>query len=645
MLKYCLLNRGISNGINGGQPLAIGTTQWVKAFRGTLVEPDALAHRAAIEGYDIVHIILCPENYALIERVRSALGDQSDTRLVLSLDMSGFGRGTAEDGFRLAEIHSKADLVFANDHATVRHFERVIQRPIVELTHPADLKTLCVPTEKNHRTAVFVTPSRFSYVKTLFLKLIAPAFTAYCSGFKIDIITGHVKNNSAALERLAGYKFICFDSKFKDHDHELLYLTGRQTILIGGSATEVAKKCFSLMAHSTYREMLKTLSWLASDAGAAAYALEYATDKLEHYNFGNSVNRMLNMLNGSGVQNVLPGNKDARCDDPDRVVYLDAIPRVFGPDRVQYEKNQFVVVCLVKNGEEYLPSFLRHYRKLGARHFFFIDNESTDDTQPILRRQHDVTIYRTSLKHKRYESEIRRTIIEKHCSSRWCMCVDIDELFEYPGATSNPMETFLAYLNGNHYTSVVSYMLDMFASEQGIKSAYLEDVYTSFDLSDIQWGDYFSGFEAFNGLNVLPVETIGNYFGGVRQKHIKAGESRFLLTKHPLIFIDHHIEPVTMPHFCNKSKIADVTCLLKHYKLTASLKKKIGDGISDGAFSYIIKDQISAYLSMVEGDNFDNLSKKYEKYSSADALVVSGFLHASDNYKRYATEMTVSNGS
>lgn len=631
MLKYCLLNSGITS----SHQLAIGAAQWVKAFRGTLVEPGALAQRADIERYDIVHVILRPENYALIERLRVALGEQSETRLVLSLDMSAFDRHASEDGVRLSEIHSKADLVFANDHATVLHFERVIKRPIVELTHPADLKTLCIPAEKNHRTAVFVTPARFSCFKTLLLKLIAPAFTGHCSGFKIDIITGDLKNNPAALEKLANYKFICFDSKFKDHDDELLYLTSRGAILIGGSAAEVAKRCFSLTAHSTYRAMLKTLSWLTSNASAADYALECAADKLEYYNFGNSANRMLNVINAGVGQDVLLENKDSCRDDPNRMVYLDAIPHVFGPNRVEYDKNQFVVVCLVKNGEEYLRSFLRHYRNLGAKHFFFIDNESTDDTVPTLRQQPDVTIYTTSLKHKKYESEVRRTIIEKHCISRWSMCVDIDELFEYPCSERNTMAAFLDYLNTNHYTAVVAYMLDMFATEKGVESPYLEDIYTSFDLSDIQRGSYFSGFEAFNERNVLPVETIGNYYGGVRQKHIKTGESRFLLTKHPLIFLDHRIEPVTMPHFCNKARIADVTCLLKHYKLTTSLRKKIDDGISDDAFSFIIKDQISAYLSMVDGNNLDSISEKYQKYSGVNAFVEGGFLYASENYKNY----------
>ncbi|MBP1203663.1 hypothetical protein JOD97_001677 [Duganella sp. 1411] len=637
MLKYCLLNSGIT----GGHQLAIGAAQWVKAFRGALVEPGALAQRADIERYDIVHVILCPENYALIERLRVALGEKSKTRLILSLDTSAFDRHASEDGVRLSEIHSKADLVFANDHATVLRFERVIKRPIFELTHPADLQTLCVPAEKNNRTAVFVPPARFSYVKALLLKLIAPAFTGHCGGCKIDIITGHLKNNPAALEKLASYTFICFDSKFKDHDDELLYLTSRAAILIGGSAAEVAKRCFSLTAHSTYRQMLKTLSWLASDANAADYALEYAADKLEYYNLGNSANRMLNIINNHSDQRVLLENKDSWHDDPNRVVYLDAIPHIFGPTRVAYEKNQFVVVCLVKNGDEYLPSFLRHYRKLGARHFFFIDNESTDDTLRTLRQQPDVTIYTTSLKHKKYESEVRRTIIEKHCVSRWCLCVDIDELFEYPGSERNTMAAFLDYLNTHRYTAVVAYMLDMFATEQNATSPYLEDIYTSFDLSDIQWGGYFSGFEAFNDHNVLPVKTIGNYYGGVRQKHIKTGESKFLLTKHPLIFLDHHIEPVTMPHFCNKSRIADVTCLLKHYKLTTSLKKNIDEGISNDTFSFIIKDQISAYLSMIEENNFCNLSNKYERYAGVNALVDAGFLYTSESYKNYSAEVAV----
>jgi hypothetical protein len=215
------------------------------------------------------------------------------------------------------------------------------------------------------------------------------------------------------------------------------------------------------------------------------------------------------------------------------------------------------------------------------------------------------------------------------------MCVDIDELFEFPGSGTLTTRSFLDYLNANGFTSVVAYMLDMFAVDASLGGIYLEDTYRNFDLSDVSKGDYFSGFEAFCDHNLLPCPEIGNYYGGVRQHHIRSGESRFLLTKHPLMFIDHHIEAVTMPHFCNKSRVADVTCLLKHYKLTASLKERIEEGIRTDSFSFIIQDQIAAYLSLSGNGPDYRAGCRSEVYTDVGRLVENGFLYTSDRYQAY----------
>jgi hypothetical protein len=53
---------------------------------------------------------------------------------------------------------------------------------------------------------------------------------------------------------------------------------------------------------------------------------------------------------------------------------LDLIRHRHGPLDVPRESTECLLVCLVRNGEEHIPAFLAHYRALGVRHFFFIDN-------------------------------------------------------------------------------------------------------------------------------------------------------------------------------------------------------------------------------------------------------------------------------
>lgn len=623
-MKYCLVNSGLA--AHPGLP--VGVEQWVDALGGELVAPDALAMPVACARYDVIHIVCCPHNYRLIADVRSRLGRYGKTKVILSLRRIFDERPDTRAHDALVATCAQADLLVAGDQTTVLHYERMTGRRVHALPDPADLRRLYAEAgasgPKLDKIAFVMPRERFDAHGPGFL------------GRDVELFCEDFRSTPALLARLGQFAFICFDADLEGHDAELIYLAARGCAVIGGCRAEVIKRCFALSAHLAFDDTLKTLRWFLDDEDAKRYALECAADKLEYYNHGNSRNRMMALLATTGLLAARdPGAGSALAGDADRVVYLDAIRHVSGPDHVTYGSDEFVVVCLVKNGVEYLPSFLRHYRGLGAKHFYFIDNESRDATRAILADQPDVTVYRTALQHRKFESEIRRTIIEKHCRFRWCMCVDIDELFEFPGSGTLTTRGFIDYLNAHGFTSVVAYMLDMFAVDASSAGVYLEDAYPNFDLSDVSKGDYYAGFEAFCDHNVLPCPEIGNYYGGVRQHHIRSGESRFLLTKHPLMFIDHYIEAVTMPHFCNKSRVADVTCLLKHYKLTASLKERIEEGIRTDSFSFIIKDQIAAYLSLSGNGPVDRAGRPSDVYTDVGRLVESGFLYTSDRYQAY----------
>jgi hypothetical protein len=629
MLKYCLVNSGIAP----RSELPVGVEQWVDALGGELVVPEALDTPVACARYDVIHIVCCPHNDLLIADIRNRLGWNGKTRVILSLRSMFDARPETHEHDALVAACAQADLLVACDHATVLHYERMTGRRVHALPDPADLRRL-------YAEAV---ASRPQLDKIAFV-MRRERFEAHGPGFlgrDVELFCDDFRSTPALLARLGHFAFICFDADLEGHDAELIYLAARGCAIIGGGRAEVIKRCFSLSAHRALNDTLKTLRWFLDDEDAKRYALECAADKLEYYNHGNSRNRLMALLAATGLPDARdPGADSAMAGDADRVVYLDAIHHVSGPAHVTYDSDEFVVVCLVKNGAEYLPSFLRHYRRIGATHFYFVDNESTDATPSLLADEPDVTVFRTALQHRKFESEIRRVIIEKHCASRWCMCVDIDELFEFPGSGTLTTRSFLDYLNAHGFTSVVAYMLDMFSADAHTAGVYLEDAYPNFDLSDVSKGDYFSGFEAFCDHNVLPCPEIGNYYGGVRQNHIRSGESRFLLTKHPLVFIDHHIEAVTMPHFCNKARIADVTCLLKHYKLTASLKERIKEGIRTDSFSFIIKDQIAAYLSLsINGPDY-RAGRPCEVYTGVGHLVENGFLYTSERYRAYLARAT-----
>lgn len=632
MLNYCLVRDGFAPRMDIGAGLAC----WARVFEGEIIDAEKVLKKQQMHIYDIIHIIFCPSNYDLIRTVRGAISGKNSgrARLILTLDRAFFDPKVPAASATLREIHAHADLVFSHDHATASYFEQLMGRPVHELPMPSDLGGLEDMTQKDKRVALLIAPTRFTTLRALASKSLGLWFRLR-HGIKVETIMVPPKQCPSFLQKLQRFEFICVDPALSEYHEELLYLTAKGCILMGGTKTDVIRRCFPICAHVDFRKIMRTFSWLVQNKDAKAYVAEYARDRLEYHNLENSGERLIALLNANRRTNSPAMAWECHPRGQARIVFWQEIHHAYGPSRVTYCSDEFIVVCLVKNGAEYLPSFLRHYRLLGARHFIFIDNGSTDGSIEMFKQQPDVTLYSTTLSHRNYESEIRRVVIERHCRARWCLSVDIDELFEFPAAPGMPMHTLLAYLGENGFTSVVAYMLDMFAVTTPTPTGYLEDIYTYFDVSYVQRSDYFEGYEAFCNYNYLSAPGIGNYHGGIRQQYIHASESRFLLTKHPLIFIDHHIEPVSMPHFCNKSRVADITCLLKHYKLTDSLRSRIEQGIANDAFSYIIKDQITAYLAMTDRRHSNSLNCHPQLYTDVQQLVDNKFLYISENYKHF----------
>ena len=97
-------------------------------------------------------------------------------------------------------------------------------------------------------------------------------------------------------------------------------------------------------------------------------------------------------------------------------------PAAFGPKTIRLARNEAAVVCLVKNGEAYLESFIEHYLRLGFRHVFFLDNGSSDQTIPIARLRHpNVSVCQCGLNAEKYERAFRKYLAQKSVVGGWCL--------------------------------------------------------------------------------------------------------------------------------------------------------------------------------------------------------------------------------
>jgi glycosyltransferase involved in cell wall biosynthesis len=271
------------------------------------------------------------------------------------------------------------------------------------------------------------------------------------------------------------------------------------------------------------------------------------------------------------------------------------IRHVHGPEGVAYAPDELVVVCLVQDGRPYLRSFVEHYLSLGAKHLVFMDNGSTDGTVEALKAYGDnVTVLQTGLPFEEYQKYLKQYLVTRFGRGRWVLYVDIDELFDYPYSDVVGLSSFLRYLTGKSYTAVVAQMLDMFpekppAGRAGEPDESLKELHRFYDISNITRQSYYSRGDASN---TVASEEIEVHRDGIHRTVF--GHSA-LLTKHPLMFLDEKMRPVDPgPHWVGGARVADITCVLFHYKFTADFYERV--------------------VRNVEEESYVNDSAKYKKF-------------------------------
>ncbi|HEY9630747.1 MAG TPA: glycosyltransferase family 2 protein [Coleofasciculaceae cyanobacterium] len=98
------------------------------------------------------------------------------------------------------------------------------------------------------------------------------------------------------------------------------------------------------------------------------------------------------------------------------------IQHLHGLKKISYASNEVIVICLVRNGALYIESFLNHYTRLGIKHFIFLDNVPADQTVEMLASYKNVTIPQSDLRHKVYESIMRRYLATRFSKDQWNLC-------------------------------------------------------------------------------------------------------------------------------------------------------------------------------------------------------------------------------
>jgi hypothetical protein len=310
---------------------------------------------------------------------------------------------------------------------------------------------------------------------------------------------------------------------------------------------------------------------------------------------------------------------------PFRVTYLHGPRRIIsGPDDV-------IVISVMRDGEAWLQSFLAHHRLMGVKNFVIMDNGSSDRSVEILSKQPDVTLLRTYAPYHSYENTMKRYLAKRYCHGRWCLCLDVDELFDFPRSTERPLATLIGYLNHQGFNAVITQMLDMFSdgpiSEARIDpETNLRTEYPFYDISNIARTPYPFG-------NV-PNPSIMMHHGGIRMSVFGTNNG---LTKVSLFRMDGKIKPFISWHHALNARLADISCVLLHFPFANSFYTKVVEAVESGRYGYLTTDEYTSYLSGLQ--KLPQLSLKLESarmLETVDELLDHGFLADSDDFRRWA---------
>jgi F0F1-type ATP synthase delta subunit len=665
-IRYCIITKNSHDLDCAARMESVGFYQWLNVFDGEIYESGAILPGLKDGDFDLIHVRVTPQNLQLIHDIKNCIGEKSKTRLVVSMDVPyKYWNKKFVDLKRLEEAVKRADLVLATEYTICRALESLSAKPVYELQYPADLNKIRSSIENNenigrenvinvlykHKIGSFLWlksfMKRFTYkVRVIFYKDYDERLVKKLEKYGVEAVICH--NEEEFCNALAQAFVFVAPYGYSNYGKWVIYAAALGVLTIGNHLLDSSRRCYPFIYTDVYsmRACKKAAYFRMVDREYLNYICENASKKVEYYNWYNMKDRFLNILSRETGESKFV-NSESVSKDKEAVVFSRDICHLWGKTDFTYNLNELMVVCLVKNGMEYMEAFLNHYNSLGVKHFVFIDNCSTDGTVEYLINRENITVFKTQLLHKHYENEIRRTVIESLMKNRWCLCVDIDEFFDYPCSDKITVSQFLDYLNRNKYTAVIVYMLDMFSKESEAsdmtENYELTEKYCYYDISGIKKEGYLKHNPNFCKYNLLSKGKMKNYYGGVRRKRFGKRAAKYMLIKHPLMFIDRNIEPVTDPHYCNKAYIADVNCLLKHYKFTDTFKTRLGKMVND--YSFFGKAEHEEYSRILESQGGINLfTSSARKLDNIEELCKSGFLKVSRAYREHVKGNELSGG-
>ncbi|MEL6232581.1 MAG: glycosyltransferase family 2 protein [Cyanobacteria bacterium J06627_3] len=257
------------------------------------------------------------------------------------------------------------------------------------------------------------------------------------------------------------------------------------------------------------------------------------------------------------------------------------VRHVYGPRVVVRSQTDCIVLSVIKDCEEYITTFIDYYLAQGFAHIVLMDNGSTDRTLELASQYGQdgkVTILQCLLPFGQYKRHMCNYMAHRFSTHRWCLLADCDEFFDYPGSECLTLSQLIQYLNRQNTTAVLVQMLDMYpqtAIGPQQASRNFRAAHRWFEVNTLEPRIIPTGLQ-----NQLSSEDLHLNYGGVRQRIFEASP---LLSKFSLIKPDRYLHLVGL-HLVSWAKVADISCVVYHYKFLAGFSQRVTQAIRQGQY-------------------------------------------------------------
>lgn len=210
----------------------------------------------------------------------------------------------------------------------------------------------------------------------------------------------------------------------------------------------------------------------------------------------------------------------------------------------QVKPGDILVFSTLRNEKPRLAYFLDYYRKLGADHFFFVDNNSDDGSREYLSEQPDTSVWTTSHSYKRskFGTDWLNGLKTKYANGHWVLVVDVDEILVYPFCDTRSLRALTDWLDASSIKSFGTMLLDMYPKGK-IQHARIRE-----GRDPVKTAPYFDAANYFIERN----KKYGNLWiqGGPRMRSFFRDKPQFspALNKTPLVKWSHGYVFVSSTH-------------------------------------------------------------------------------------------------